>query len=309
MQADERAREGSGSPRPRLSVVLAMRDPWPAGRAALDALHPQIVETGAQLVVGLGDPRARPPDADLRFRDVEWAEAPGASVFRLRALGLERARGEIVAFTEDHAVVGPGWCKATLAAHAEHPAALAIGGVVTNLATASSLDWATFLIANGRYMPPARQEPGVSLQANVSYKLDLLRAILVPSPLGLMHHTLHEDLRRAGAEMRSDERLVVAHDQSLGLRRHSAGHFHNARSIAAFRRVRGSAGETAVRALATPALPALMLWRTVRAAYGRCRTATVARALPALVWFLACHAAGELAGYVGGPGASLERVN
>src|SRR5262245_28951325 len=124
-----------------LSILIAMREPWPLGSTCLDRLYPQARDVGAEIVVGLGDPRARPDNAAQRYPGIVWLEAPGTSVFALRRLALARARGDLIALTEDHAHVTPGWCAAVLAAHAAHPEADAIGGVVENGSTDSATDW------------------------------------------------------------------------------------------------------------------------------------------------------------------------
>ena len=296
---------------PPLAVVVSACDPWPAAQAALDALHAQVVAVGAELIVALGDTAARPPDAESRYPAIDWIESPGASVFRLRALGVVRSRAPIVAFTEDHARVTAGWCEAILAAHAARPEAAAVGGVVENGATRSLLDWASFFISNAPYLPPmAPDARAIALQANVSYKRRWLPDSGAADPrLGLMQHTFHEELRARGAVLVTDERLVVVHDQALGARGHSSGHFHNGRAIAAFRSARFGAARRALYACASLGLPPVMLWRTLRATAGkRVPSGVVFRSVPWLVWLLLCHAAGELLGYVAGPGSSPGRV-
>jgi hypothetical protein len=293
---------------PRLSVLLATRSPWPFARPSLDRLVADARTVEAEVVVALGDPRARPNDADTRYPGVVWLHADGASVFALRALALARARGAILGITEDHAVVAPGWCARIVAAHARHPEAEVIGGVVENGATGTVVDWASFLVASGPFAPPlSRDEPRVSLQANVSYKRAAL-AGAVDGAMGLVQHTVNDALSARGATLVADEGLVVVHDQHLSWREHSAGHFHNGRSIAASRLQR-LGWRRALYACATPGLPPVMLVRTLRAVlpkrrYGR----ELIAGLPAMCWLLLCHAAGELAGYVAGPGRSPERV-
>jgi hypothetical protein len=57
------------------------------------------------------------------------------------------------------------------------------------------------------------------------------------------------------------------------------------------------------------ALPPVMLARTLRTVLAKRRYGRqVAAALPAMLCLLACHAAGEIAGYAAGPGRSPERV-
>jgi len=291
---------------PHLSVLMATRHPWPAARASLDRLYDDARGVDAEIVVAIGDLRARPEDAVTRYPGVAWVSAPGASVFALRALALRHARGDVVAITEDHAIVVPGWCERTVAVHADHPEAAGVGGAVDNGATETAIDWASFFIANGPFAPPlSGRGARISLQANVSYKRDVL---CDANPMGMIQHTLNEDLAAAGATLIADERLVVVHDQSLSWREHSAGHFHNGRSIAASRLSR-LGRRRALYAVAALGLPPVMLVRTVRTVLPkrRYRRALVA-SVPAICWLLVCHAAGEVAGYVAGPGRSPEHV-
>lgn len=295
--------------KPVLSVVLAGRDPWPALRDSLDALHGQVCAVGGEIVVAVSTARAIPPDAAERYPGVTWYEQRDGSVFSLRALALEHVRGDVVAVTEDHAWVAPDWCRRILDAHAAHPAAAAVGGVVENGATATLVDWASFFVANGASMPPIRngQTDTISLQANVSYKRHALPAEL--PALGFMTLTFHDDLAASGATLVADDRLVVTHVQALSWREHAAGHFHNGRSIAAFRLVTMPPALRPLRALGSLVLPPVMLVRTLRTiAAKRRHLRELVASVPLMVGLLCCHALGELAGYVTGPGDSPRHV-
>jgi hypothetical protein len=246
-----------------------------------------------------------PPDAATRYPSVTWLEEPGGSVFSLRALAVRHARGDVLAITEDHAWVERDWCRGIVEAHAAHPEAIAIGGAVENGATATHVDWASFFISNGPYMPPLAvgPVPSISLQANVSYKR---RALAVDFPaLGLMQFTFNRELAADGATMIADDRLVVQHVQALSWREHTVAHFHNGRSIAAFRLERMPAAMRPLRALGCLVLPPVMLTRTLRAVAAKKRhRRELLASLPPMVWLLSCHAIGELCGYVAGPGRS-----
>lgn len=293
---------------PPMSVLLATRRPWPGARACIDVLVEDARAVGAEVIVALGDEAARSSDAATRYPGVVWLRAPGASVFALRALALQHARAAIIGVTEDHAVVEPGWCAAMLAAHARHPEAAAIGGVVANGATGTAVDWASFFISSGRFAPPLSPgEPRISLQANASYKRAALDTAC--GAMGLVMHTLNDTLVASGATLVADESVRVVHDQRLSWRRHSAGHFHNGRSIAASR-LPHLGWRRVAYAFGALGLPPVMLARTVHAVlpkrrYGR----ELLIGLPAMCWLLLCHAAGELMGYVFGPGCSPERVD
>jgi Glycosyl transferase family 2 len=200
---------------PALSVILVTRHPWPGVRGALDALHAQAAAVDAEVIVGVSDPAAIPVEAAQKYPEVVWVEERGASVFRLRAAALKCCRAEIVALTEDHAWVAPDWCQQILAAHARYPAAAAIGGVVENGATRFVRDWAGFFVSGGAFAIPIQNGAAstISQQANVSYKRRMFPTDL--PRLGLMVHTLHEELRRRGATLVADDRLIVHHVQEL----------------------------------------------------------------------------------------------
>ena len=295
---------------PPISVVLSAQEPWPAARRALDALHPQVAAADGEIVLGIATPAALPPDLAVRYPAVRVVEVPNASVFRLRAAALAECRAPIVALTEDHAYVDADWCRRVLAAHAEHPEAAAIGGVVENGATRTLADRVGFLIANGPFLPPLPDatDAAISQQANVSYKRAALPT--ATSTLGFMVHTFHEELRARGGVLRADPRMIAFHVQELPLAGHMAGHFHNGRSIAAFRAERMPAWWRPVRAAGCLVLPAVMLARTVRTVWPKDRfRGSLVAGLPLMLWLLCCHAAGELLGYLAGPGGSPEHVD
>lgn len=294
--------------RPPLSVVIATTQPWPEIRATLDSLRDQAQAIGAEVIVvdGHGHGLPEPP----AVADVVRVREPGASVFRLRALGLARARGEVVAVTEDHCRVRPDWCAAVVAAHHRHPGAGVIGGVVENGATRSLVDWAQFLVANGPFMPPVQVGPTrwVSGQANLSYK----RRALPPDvpERGIMEMLYTRALADAGETLRIDDTLVVDHVQSVGVRGSCALNYHNGRSIAGFRLAQMGTLERLARLAGVVILPPYLLARTLARAIAKRRHVREAVAsLPFLCLFLCCHAAGEAVGYVAGPGASPTRLN
>ncbi len=294
---------------PPISVVLASREPWPALERALELLHPQAVDLGAELIVPIADPRCQPPDAPERFPAVRWLLEPGATIVELRARAFTASTAQVVAITEDHATVESGWLRGHLDAHAAHPHAVAVGGVVLNATTATRLDRANFFVASGRFLPPleAGESPQISLQANSSMKRRALPATWPEQ--GYLAMTFLEELRDRGERFVADPRLVVRHYQHLDAATCGEVHFHNGRAIAGFRSLRMSAPQRALRAVACAVLPAVMLWRTLRdvtAKHGQRRA--VLSSSGWIVWLLLWHAAGEAAGYLLGPGESAGKL-
>jgi hypothetical protein len=292
---------------PVLSVVIATTRPWPAIRLALDSVLPQARMVGAEVIVADGSGQALPPDLDAP--DLVVLRELGASVFRLRALGLVRARGEIVAMTEDHCRVHHGWCAAVIRAHREYPQAAAIGGVVENGATGHLIDWANFFVSNARFMAPVPtgETDAISGQANLSYKR---RVVVREVPRrGVMEFLHARSLHDRGEILVTDDRLLVDHVQSCGFAGTSALHFHNGRSIAGFIAARMRRPGRLLRALACLVKPPVAFSRTIRIVLRKRRfPRQVLASLPFMAWLATCHASGELVGYLLGPGDSPQRL-
>jgi hypothetical protein len=211
--------------------------------------------------------------------------------------------------TEDHCHVAPDWCRTILAAHRDHPEAAAIGGVVENGAGSGLLDWAHFLFVNGPFMAPLGRGAAqpIALQANVSYKR---RALPETWPtLGMMEMLYNRALAQRGEPVVADERIVVAHVQSLGTVATFAVHFHNGRAIAGFRLAQIGIGERLLRLAGCIVLPPVMVWRLLGQVWpkGRRRGLLVA-SVPLMLLFACCHATGEALGYATGPGRSPHRL-
>ncbi len=290
---------------PPLSVVVATRMGWPGIRPCIDSLLSQINDVNGELVVADGSGRPAPGPSQVGER-VTWVRQDGASVFELSRLSYAAARAPIVAITEDHCTVRPGWCAGILRAHAEYPDAAAIGGAIENGSTGTRIDWASYYITQGPFQAPLANGPAtrIATEANLSIKRFALEAIHHEPGLGsiILLHLMA--LNAAGSLLVNDDRLVVDHFQSVPFGETSAIHFHNGRTIAAFRRnhVRGL---ELVRLLSLPVLPAYRSWRAIRIglAKGRHRRDLV-DAIPGIVWLEYCHAAGEVLGYLTGAGRS-----
>ena len=288
---------------PRLSVVVAMVDPWPAAKACMESLVHQSPEESIEIIVADGNGNGLPAGG-LPPR-VRWHQKPGRSVFQLRALGFAAARGDIVASTEDHCKVAPDWCRSLLELHDLYPDAGGIGGAVENGADRSTLDWVHFLIANGPYMRPNRHHTTGTItgQANVSFK----RKFLPPESRedGVLQMEMNRRLRDRGVELRMDDRLVVWHIQSLGLLGTCRMHFHTGRCIAGFRLPHLSTAGRLLRIASCAILPAFLAGRTAATVFKkkRCRFRLV-RGLPFLALLVSCHTFGELIGYWFGAGDS-----
>jgi hypothetical protein len=288
--------------RPCLSVVIPTTHADESLAHVLDTLTQQTLTVGGEIIVVSGVPLP----AELQRPGVEIVELPKAHVFELRAAGANAARGEIIAITEDHAVVSDDWAQSTLRAHARHPGAAVIGGAVDNGSRERLMDWANFLMTFGAFLPPitAERHQRMPVIANLSLK----RAALQENPIraGELELTLVPKLVAEDRAAYDDEPLV-RHVQTLGRFGTLRAHFENARATMGMqvegqpwseRRRRGSfrrvlrLGEGAIGMVKEKPLPRR----------ARC-------SLPLIMLLCATHVAGEWCGAAFGAGQSAYRIN
>ncbi|MGH2625714.1 MAG: glycosyltransferase, partial [Anaerolineales bacterium] len=100
---------------PRLSFVLVVGSQRErAGHALHSILRQEGIEMAEVLVLDAGADGV-PPVAGSDHRVVEvLARRPASTFGQLKAEGVQRARGYLVAFLEDHCVLAPGFLKAML---------------------------------------------------------------------------------------------------------------------------------------------------------------------------------------------------
>lgn len=145
-----------GGAGPRLTVVVAATASAEAAARTVASLGhdgPEGVEE--ILVVAAADriprPIPTPPGA-------VWLTAPaGSDVPRLRRVGLDAARGGVVAFTEDSCALAAGWAGSWLAAFADPRVQAATGPVVPAMGD-RPIDWAVFFCEYAPFLPG----PGVT---------------------------------------------------------------------------------------------------------------------------------------------------
>lgn len=272
----------------------------------LDALAPDAREAGAEVIVADGSSIAAPPGH--YGPEVVWRSLPGRGVFDLRLEGIQAARGRIVAITEDHCVVAPGWCAAVVAAHERLPGARAIKGQVTNGSRAHLVDRAAYLMNQVPHIPPLTQGMfadvfGISCTSFQRTAIDALH--------GQMGPTVPELAGRAafsGADVAGDERVRVEHIQSEGWAGTAALQFHNGRAVSGMTRGKPTARDW-LRLLTVPILPWARAARTIVACWGKAvpRREILASA-PVFVLLFYAKGVGEAAGYLLGPGDSARRL-
>ena len=157
-------------PRPLLSVVIAATDSPSAVADALRALEGQAPGRIEVIVVEDFEAFCPPlPEGEGRQTfepPVRYLTAPpGSGVPRLRRLGLEAARGRVVAFTEDSCLAEPGWADAWLSAF-DDPGLVAGSGVVEHDDDAPALDWAVVFCEYAPFLGATPDAPPARLAGN-----------------------------------------------------------------------------------------------------------------------------------------------
>jgi hypothetical protein len=225
----------------------------------------------------------------------------------LRAAGLRRARGEVVAFIEDHAACARGWAEALVRAHRGPDAA--IGGPVEQADDAGALDWAVYFYDYGRYMPPCQAGRVEQLSGlNMSFKRSALDGARATERDGVLEAEIQASLRAGGQSLLLEPGAMVVHD-----RHHSGSEavgraFHLARGYAAGRLAGKGGLVRAAYAAAALTLPVLLLGRIGAGVLRKRRHARqLLQALPWLAVLVVAWSAGECAGYVAGAGSSAGR--
>ncbi len=298
---------------PELSIVIAIiaggQEPLAACLAALEpAAAAHAIECLVPFDARLGDPA----DLGRRFPWVQFIDAReqvDAARFGefsrehhdiLRAIGLRQARGHIVAMLEDHGTPAPEWCSAVIEAHRAPYAA--IGGAVEN-GVDRVLNWAVYYCDFGRYQNPVPAGPAEFLSdSNVAYKREALEDVRQLWSEAYHETSVHWELRRRGAELRLEPRMVVYQTRrSLRWRGALRERYVWGRSFAGTRAAGRGLAQRALLAAMSFVLPLVLPWRIVTHAWRRRRHLDrLAPALPLIVLLESVWAAGELTGYVFG---------
>jgi Glycosyl transferase family 2 len=280
---------------------------------ALTALRQQAGGNSYQVVVA-----DRLNDA---VTDIITAEYPEAHLIRcdananlpaMRTDALKVAVGKYIIVTEDHCVPNENWLEefhnALLAAPGD---VAAVGGCVENGVTETALDWATFLCEYSGSIAPApsgvvADVPGM----NVAYRrmaFDTIDDSILRK--GFWETTLHPMLRERGLKMFSSNAIKLYHCKKFSFRLFCRQRYVYSRYYAGIR-YSGTLGvKRMTAAVLSLALPPLLLWRMRNNVARKNRLGgEFLKALPYLGLFTVIWAAGEIVGYIAGPGNALAEI-
>lgn len=304
------------APVPEFSVIIGRVSTVDTQRIfdLLRALRQQIAAPAFEIIVAdriNDDVTAR---IEREFAEVRLLPLPAAaSLPQLRTAALRVARGRYIVVTEDHCIPCLSWLNDFAIAFANWPAAAAHGGAVQNGETTTTLDWATYLCEYAEFAPPFEEHGQAKVKVpgmNIAYRKDTLNAASCEQlENGFWESTLHPQLDAAAQRIRACLGAVVTHRKRIPLAMFAQQRFWYSRYFAGTRWQPAARLSRAIAAALTPALPVLLLTRIATAAWRRpTLRRPLLRSLPLLTGFVLVAAAGELVGYVAGPGNALRRL-
>ena len=150
----------------RISVVVASRDRPELLRRLIDGLTPQLASLAGEGELIVVDDGSRPPYEASSLGEATLVRSGGVGPAGARNVGVARATGEIVLFTDDDVVVDEGWVAAALEHLATNPACAGVTGDTTSPAY------------NALYEHSVEDHLGGSfLTCNVAYRRSALDAV------------------------------------------------------------------------------------------------------------------------------------
>lgn len=244
-----------------------------------------------------------------QFPGVDFTQfAERKTIPELRAFGMLRAKGEIVAITEDHCIAPPDWYMQILRAHEQD--CQAAGGAIENAATERIIDWAVFFCEYLRYMNPIHEGMTWDIPGNnASYKRPALEAMHDLLVGGYWEGFWHARLKERNLPMYSSPAMIILHKKNFGFLEFLSQRYHYGRSYAGMRNEICTPAKRLFYILFSPLLPPLLVYRMARLSFAKKRfEKELIRSIPFLLIFSCFWALGEWMGYVFGPGDSLAKV-
>lgn len=296
-----------------LSVVVATHDAAGVIEACLAALAAQSGAPAFEVVVADSSTDATPAIVRERFPWVRLLqfESPLA-LPELRGRGIAATRGAIVALLDPFAVAAPDWAAEVVRVHRRqaHPV---VGGAVDlyRPAEASWARWAVYFNEYGLFMSPVeRGETWIVPGCNLSYKRAALFDGATPRYPVFWKTFVNWELERSGAPPWLEPGVRVELNKPIAFVDFLATRALHGRCFAGMRVARSGAAVRLARALTTPAVPILQLWRWTAGFWPKRRhRLRFLSTLPAQFALFAVWAWGEARGYLGGTGRSCEQLH
>lgn len=241
---------------------------------------------------------------EARFIQLQKRE----TVPQLRRIGVEQARGQIVAVIEEHCLAAENWLAALSAAFTSDY--VVVGGPVDFRQDSRLRDWITYFVEYNSYLPPWADGDTLNVgSANAAYRRETLLSNLPVLNDGYWEATLHPKLLAGGRKFRSVPSMIVYHRGPFDYLYYLRQRYLFSRAFSGARRPTISAAQRTFYLLAAPAIPFLLLSRIASRVFARkCYPNKFLLSLPLLIPAMTSYVAGEWMGYAFGPGHALMEV-
>ena len=218
---------------------------------------------------------------------------------KMRSLGIEMARGDLILLTEDHCAADCDWIASLLVLHSGFPEAI-IGGPMDYNFHGDRLSWAAHFFEYAAFIPPLDPRKVCPISAtNVGYPKALIGQHQSIFLSGRWDHFIHQELFEAGLPFHYDSKPVIHNRKSFTERSFRAQCYHFGRGYGGQRRL--SLSSTKLLALRLmgfllPVVKTIKISRIVLTEKRRYQSEFF-QSLLWLVWFNVVWSWGEWIGY------------
>ena len=296
--------------RPSASVIVASGAGGDFLFRCLVSIREQVAKGGGEIVVVDRRGEATRQRIAREFPEVHVVAAPGPrrpSVPQMRRIGVEVARGDIVAILEEHCTAPSHWFETIVGSLARADAA--IGGPILDSEFTRLRDWCVYFSEYHNFLPSWRDGERFMLNgANIAYwRAKLLRHRDVLDS-GYWEVVVHPHLSREGA-FRAIDAMGVHHTGPFDYGYYLRQRYLLSRVWGGTEKDHAPLVRRAIHVLAGPIFPLFLFGRVTRRVLEQDRrVGKYLAALPLLVPVWVAYSWGEWLGYVLGPGDALERV-
>ena len=290
---------------PDLSVVVVTVYNSTHLTACLNALRQQVDAPHMEIIAVYHDRVEHVETLHGRFPEVKFYCVSGRQTQpSLRAFGVSRARGRVVAITVDHCTPDRNWCTRIIKAH-EAPFA-ALGGAIEKGSQPDTLaNWAVHLYDYcnyGYYMNPIKNGPARDLSdCNASYKRHVLVDTKDSWQEAFNVSLLNRELHARGETLQLSSEIIVHQNRDIDSRRAIRIAFQRGRAFASGRLENSASHHRLVYFLFSPILPFMLLKRfLVNLLRKKSHFNIAVRALPLIALLSTLWSMGEFMSYLTG---------
>jgi len=297
---------------PKLSIVIASHNAAHVIELCLMTLNNQKQIKEAEIIIADSSTDGTDRIIAEQFPDVKLLHfSEPLTIPHLRGYAIAEARGGIIAIIDPFSVVDSQWCSELIKVHDERPE-IAIGGAVELYEPdqCSLVSWGNYFNEYGGFMLPLEAGmvnilPG----SNISYKRQALANTELFRKKSFWKAFVNWDLESGNNPLWLAPSVRVYLNKPLSFKEFFHSRYYHGRCYAAMR-VAGKSGLVRwFRALTTPLLPVLFLWRLARSYWPKQRyRRQFLLTLPFMFMFNLSWAWGELWGYLCGSGRSCKQL-